>query len=306
MKGNLTLDVKELRNLREAVIASYCTSKRVPPDKALKGFNSNLKNYVPLIEDIQKHVGYIGSKPLAVLLHFSKYGDIQPYAFRKSIVDTLTKYAYGISADDFLAREQAQVDRASAQALANIVGYWECYYDKDGTFQEMLKRTGQAQISVLALTIRMTNSGQAEAKFYHPKSVGVGSFEIQGGNIILHLRNERNLEPTFMIMNCGRAIDDFLDHVPFLVGYFLHINRFANPKAAKCLMIYDEQKKDVDFADPQFREAFRNKRILKMENDKVALNRIKDFFASGLNTLTMNVNDFIGKEDKYKNDTSSK
>lgn len=307
MKGNITLSPQELNILRNAILKKYSSSKNVPVELLSEHFNSNQGNYLLLQNEItadQKNAT-VGSKPLAILLHYSK-NNPKSFTFRKGIIEILTRYAFDFSIEDFIKYATLEGKVISLQAYSNILGYWDCYYDKDATFQEHLRRNGKAQISVLSIMIQLKSNGQPEVQFYHPRNGGSGTFEIQGSNLILQLRSEKNLEPTYMIMNCGRPIANFYEHIPFLAGYFLHINRFANPKTARCLMIYDKDKKDIDFKDPIFRSTFQHKRTLEIQNNSTGLERIKKFFASGINTMTMNVNDFTETDDKQINGTDSK
>ncbi|MES2930374.1 MAG: hypothetical protein V4665_01140 [Patescibacteria group bacterium] len=259
--GNITLEHHELSELRKAVIEKYksTTGNAIEnPDKIL---NSNLRNYDPLYEAINKgkalkNINIRSNKPLAVLFHHSKHG---VRTFRKKFINTMYRYAYGCDRGEFFSSGgQVPTPTSSILQLQKLDGYWECFYDKDGRFRENLENEGEAILGRIAFLIKWQNEIGDTVQYYHGKNWGKGTVVIKGTNFVLQLQSEVNNEPTYHVMNCGRDIDSYVGHVGFAAGLFLHISDIGNAKTGKCVMIYYPAKEIEDLNSKSFKDAFYN------------------------------------------------
>jgi hypothetical protein len=293
IEGNIILRSEELRELREAVIERYAALSGKPISNLESVFNSNLKNYEELKKSLKKQVesDLKSNKPLAVLFHFSKSNPEGMVTFRKKFIDSLYKYAHKISREEFL-------EKSKSAFVSSIEGYWECYYDKFGHFAEHLRSGREASISKLAFWIDGDGIHNSTAQFFQSNNKGKGSVEARGANLIFQLENEIKTEPHFMIMNCGRDIEDSTVHFKRMVGCFLYIDDAGSPKVGKCIMFYITNiKKKWNLDNSDAREKFSKDDSLKFQLDneetEPVLKKVKEyFFEEDTNTITANVNVF--------------
>ena len=301
IEGNIVLRTEELDKLREAIVERYKTlsEKQIHfPDRV---FNSNLDNYDDLRTSIRSKVKFElkSNKPLAVLFHFSKSNSDGAVTFRKKFINSLYEYAYGVGREEFLAtRKSAFVSLKEVLQLKNIEGYWEFYYDKHGHFAEYLRNKKEASIGRLAYWISGDNIHNAAAQFFQGKNSnsGKGSVEVKGTNLIFRLENDINSEPHFVIMNCGRDVENSTVHFKKMVGCFLYIDDAASPKVGKCLMFHNDTKywnlEDIAERDRFSKDDKVIFRFDTKETDNV-LREVKEFFfEEDTNTVTANVNVF--------------
>lgn len=305
--GNVILRSEEIDDLRKAVLKRYTelTGEKIKAPERV--FNSNLKNYWALYKSIDSAVqlnaiGIKSTKPLAVLFYFSKANRSGSTAFRKKFVDALSIYAFGRDRSGFAVTKTGIVGSSiDTTQLKNLLGYWECYYDKDARFAEIIKTKNEAFLDVIAFTIKEGEDNVALVEYYQSKNWGTGIIKVQGGNFILQLKSEKNHDTTFQIMNCGKNIEDFATHIRFAAGISLYINDIGSVKAVKCLMRYFDESKmlerfnlsEIDLSNESFRKNFQGElKVIANSREDKWQEKIQQFFQEGFNTTDVHISDF--------------
>lgn len=314
IKGNVIINQEEIHELREATVTKFekLTGQSVHPWE--RTFNSNLSNYNDLrlsIINSNIDIDFKSNKPFAVLFHSPNNNENPSLVFRKKFIDTLYRYCYGVSRDEFLQSTKSKnIGMRSNNPLKSIQGYWECYYDKRGRFADQLHRENDAQLGKIAYWICDNNNLDNSVYYYQNKSSGKGSIEIKGTNLIFRLLNDFDSTPEFLIMNCGREINDSVFHFNKMVGCFLHVDDAASPKTGKCVMYYLPER-NWQIENQTEREKFESETIVVFKRGIIEQERIRKeimefFFEDDTNTITANLNVFKEIVRKPRLETTNK
>jgi hypothetical protein len=276
-KGNVNLSDQEITNLSVSILDRYktLTGQRLDP----KILNSNVHNYGDLFTSVDniaslKEHGIITAKPFVGIFHCSKNDTDKPKTFRKKFVNALYRYSFGCSRDEFFSSKPNNINSVAVKQLKNIEGYWQCYYSKYTRFFNKLETYRKADIGVVALTIRGENINKATVRFFQNENWGKGSVEVQGSNLIFHLRSEKNNRPTSLFMNCGgNYIHDRDRHIRYAEGECVYITDSGLPKRSPCLMEYFDNDRlerefrthDIDLASEKFQNHFSSTKEVSLD-----------------------------------------
>ena len=302
--GNIELSDNQLSSLRTGIINVYSEKTGTPKEALLKQFNSNINNYKSLFDDINlkgdlDSIKIRSSKPLVSLFYFSstsyshttEFG--KKFKFRKKFIDVLYKYAFGKTKDEY----DIQFDGTGNSLIKKIEGYWICHYSKDNRFIDNFHSSTGAPLYIVAMTIIDQGINKGFVQFYQPDNAGSGTVEIEGSNLVFHLRGYRNNEPICLLMNCGRHVKEMPHHVRRAAGIGLYINASGNPKSVRCLMEYSDIPNKIDITTDAYKTSF-SEVVNLLPTDKAdnKLSKIISFFYQPHNTAEVGITNFTSAD----------
>lgn len=302
-KGNIILQEQELIGLREAICKKYSNLTGTDISQITEMLNSNLNNYKNLYDSIDqvaslKEAGISSKKPLASIFYFSDSERPKPKrTFRKAFIDALYRYAYNMTRGEIISSKNSLLTQ-----YTKIKGYWQAYYSPSNTFESAISHNKEAKLNVVGILIDGLGVNRAEVHFFQNKNWGSGTVEIQGSNLVFQLNSDKNYEPTFLIMNFGKHIQDVVGHIKYTAGICLYINDSGSPKAVHCIMEYfdterleeEYQMTKIDRFSDVFKEKFNSSLHVRLDETNIQdrrLRRIISFFKRPHISTDVNISD---------------